>query len=81
MMVGLEKIKDMTQEDFKQQIELFVSSYMDKALYANNYSERQSYLNDITMIRATISRTLRLCLQYPELAQEYFDSLPKATMD
>lgn len=71
----------MTQKDFKQQIELFVSSYMDKALCANNYSERQSYLNDITMIRATISRTLRLCLQYPELAQEYFDSLPKATMD
>lgn len=81
MMVGLEKIKDMTQENFKRQIELFVSSYMDKALCADTHSERQSYLNDITLIRATISRTLRLCLQYPELAQEYLDSLPKATMD
>ena len=71
----------MTQEDFKRQIELFVSNYMDKALCADTYSERQSYLNDITLIRATISRTLRLCLEYPELAQEYLDSLPKATMD
>lgn len=72
---------NMTQEDFRRQIELFVSSYMDKALCADTYSERQSYLNDITLIRATIAKTLRLCLQYPELAQEYFDSLPKATMD
>lgn len=72
---------NMTQEDFRRQIELFVSSYMDKALCADTYSERQSYLNDITLIRATISRTLRLCLEHPELAQEYFDSLPKATMD
>lgn len=71
----------MTQKDFQRQIELFVSSYMDKALCADTYSERQSYLNDITLIKATISRTLRLCLQYPELAQEYLDSLPKATMD
>ena len=54
---------------------------MDNALCADTYSERQSYLNDITLIRATISRTLRLSLEYPELAKEYLDSLPKATMD
>ena len=71
----------MTQKDFQRQLELIFSSYMDKALCADTYSERQSYLNEITLIRATISRTLRLCLQYPELAQEYLDSLPKATMD
>ena len=28
-------------------------------------------------IRALIGRTVRLTLQYPELAQEYLDSLPK----
>lgn len=28
-------------------------------------------------LRALIGRTVRLTLQYPELAQEYLDSLPK----
>lgn len=28
-------------------------------------------------IRALIGRTVRITLQYPELAQEYLDSLPK----
>lgn len=29
-------------------------------------------------IKALIGRTVRIVLQYPELAQEYLDSLPKA---
>lgn len=29
-------------------------------------------------IGASIARTVRLTLQYPELAQEYLDNLPKA---
>lgn len=29
-------------------------------------------------IRALIGRTVRIVLQYPELAQEYLNSLPKA---
>ena len=29
-------------------------------------------------IKSAIARTLRLSLQYPELAKEYLDSLPKA---
>lgn len=29
-------------------------------------------------IRALIGRTVRITLQYPELAQEYLDNLPKA---
>ena len=32
-------------------------------------------------IKAAIERTLRLALQYPNLAQEYLDSLPKATIN
>ena len=32
-------------------------------------------------LSATIARTARLCLRYPDLAKEYLDSLPKATMD
>ena len=38
-------------------------------------------LNDFWVESGTITRTLRLCLKYPELAQEYLNSLPKATMD
>ena len=71
----------MTQEDFKRQIELFVSCYQDRALCANTREEQMKYREAVSLVKATISRTLRLCLQYPELAQEYLDSLPKATMD
>lgn len=32
-------------------------------------------------IKSVIARTLRLALQNPELAQEYFDNLPKAVCE
>ena len=32
-------------------------------------------------IKATIQRTLRIGLKYPDLAQEYLGQLPKATID
>lgn len=72
---------NMAQEDFKRQIELFVGTYRDRALCANTREEQIKYREAVSLVKATISRTLRLCLQYPELAQEYLDSLPKATMD
>ena len=31
-------------------------------------------------VKAIIARTMRLTLDYPELAREYYDSIPKATM-
>lgn len=71
----------MTQENFKRQIELFVGTYQDKALCANTREEQMKYRDTVSLVKATIARSLRLCLQYPELAQEYLDSLPKATMD
>lgn len=71
----------MTQKDFKRQIELFVGCYQDKAVCANTREEQMKYKEAVSLVKATISRTLRLCLQYPELAQEYLDSLPKAMMD
>lgn len=70
----------MTQEVFKQQIEHFVDRYKNK-MESASYMEQSKYREDISLIKATIARTLRLCLQNPELAQEYLDSLPKATMD
>jgi hypothetical protein len=71
----------MTQKDFQREIELFVGRYQDKAVCANTREEQMKYRDTVSLVKATIARSLRLCLQYPELAQEYLDSLPKATMD
>ena len=57
----------MTREEFKKQIEYPLKHYV--------------YFYENINIKATIERTLRLALQYPNLPQEYLDSLPKATMD
>ena len=54
----------MTQEKFKDLIEAPTKRSED-------FWER-------IKIKSVIARTLRLTLQYPELAQEYLDSLPKA---
>ena len=62
----------MTREEFKKQIEYPLNDFMP--------NEDVDFWKSIH-IGATIERTLRLALQYPNLAQEYFDSLPKATMD
>ena len=60
----------MTIEEFKKQIE-----------YPLNHSITNGDVRERNHIKATIGRTLRLALQYPSWAQEYLDSLPKATMD
>lgn len=69
----------MTQEKFKKQIE----HPIDKLGIANvnNAKEAEIVFWRRLELSATIARTLRLALQYPDLAQEYLDSLPKATMD
>lgn len=54
----------MTQEKFKDLIEAPV------------FREKE-FWNRIS-IKSVIGRTLRLALQYPELAQEYLENLPKA---
>ena len=70
----------MTQDTFKQQIEHFVNRYQNRMAEAT-LAEQAAYRENISLIKATIARTLRLGLTHPELAQEYLDSLPKATMD
>lgn len=62
----------MTQEEFKKQIE--------HPLTQLKTIEDVHFWKGIHT-KAIIGRTLRLALQYPNLAQEYLDSLPKATMD
>lgn len=61
----------MTQEEFKKQIEHPLNQFT---------TNKDVYLWVFICIKATITRTLRLSLQHPDLAQEYLDSLPKATM-
>ena len=72
-------IGDMTKEDFKKQIE----HPIDKLGIANvnNAKEAEWVFWRRLETSAIIARTLRLALRYPDLAQEYLDSLPKATMD
>ncbi len=54
----------MTQDKFKDLIEAPIN-------------REKEFWNRIS-IKSAIARTLRLTLQYPKLAQEYLDSLPKA---
>ena len=69
----------MTKEEFKKQIE----HPIDKIGIANvnNAKETEIAFWGRLETSAIIGRTIRLCLQHPDLAKEYLDSLPKATMD
>ena len=69
----------MNQEEFKRQIEYPI----DKLGIANvnNAKEAEWVFWRRLDTSAIIARTLRFALRYPDLAQEYLDSLPKATMD
>ena len=69
----------MTQDEFKKQIEYPI----DKLATADirNGKEAEYVFWRRLDTAAIIGRTIRLCLKHPDLAQEYLDSLPKATMD
>ena len=58
----------MTYEEFVKTLEWFVTPK------ENNLT---NYIHD----RAIIARAIKLSLANPELAQQYLDNLPKATMD
>ena len=62
----------MTREEFKKQIEYPLNHFT---------ANEDVHFWESIHIKATIGRTLRLALQYPNLAQEYLDSLPKAIMN
>lgn len=69
----------MTKEEFKKQIE----HPIDKIGIANvnNAKEAEWAFWRRIETSAIIGRTIRLCLKHPDLAKEYLESLPKATMD
>ena len=68
----------MTKEEFKKQIE----HPIDKIGIANvnNAKEAEWVFWRRLETSAIIGRTIRLCLKHPDLAKEYLDGLPKATM-
>ena len=69
----------MTKEEFKKQIE----HPIDKLATVDIRNGKDADFGFWRRIELSsiITRTLRLCLKYPDLAQEYLDNLPKATMD
>ena len=58
----------MLYEEFVKTLEWYITPK------ENNLT---NYIHD----RAIIARAIRLTLRNPEFAQQYLDSLPKATMD
>lgn len=62
----------MTREEFKKQIEYPLNHFI---------TNENVHFEESIHIKATIERTLRLALQYPNLAQEYLENSPKATMN
>lgn len=53
---------------------------MDKDKFKDLIEAPTNYAKS-SFLKSLIYRTVRLTLQYPELAQEYLNSLPKATTD
>lgn len=69
----------MTQEDFKKYIEWPINR--SGITSVNNAKEAEIAFWRRLELSSTISRTIQICLKYPDLAKEYLDNLPKATMD
>lgn len=69
----------MNQQEFKKQIE----HPIDKLATVDIRSKEEAELVFWRRIELSsiIARTVRLCLQHPDLAKEYLDSLPQVTMD
>lgn len=71
----------MENIDFKDLIEAPLRVNKQRVIHAESYREQEIYHSNNVTLRTCISRTIRLCLQYPEQAKQYYDSLPKATMN
>ena len=46
----------------------------------NDWKARYNYPDNIP-VKAAIAFTMRMCIMYPEFAKNYYDSLPKTTLD
>lgn len=68
----------MNQEEFKRQIEYPIDRLL---LVAKKNPEANLMFWVKIIMSSAIARSIRLCLKHPDLAKEYLESLPKATMD
>ena len=71
----------MEKIDFKELIEQPLRANDRRMINAESCAEQEFYRSNNITLSACISRTIRLCLKYPEQAKQYYDSLPKAIMD
>ena len=71
----------MTQEDFRKQIEWPFRANNKRVIDASSYEEAEFHRSYGITLRAVVARTIRLSLENPKQAQEYYDTLAKAIMD
>lgn len=71
----------MEEKDFKELIEQPLRVNDRRIVDANTCVESEFYRSNNVTLRATISKTIRLCLSYHEQAKQYYEGLPKATQD
>lgn len=71
----------MDTKRFKEMVEYPVRTSEMTMLEAQSLVEQMILRANGIAIEAAIKRTIRLCVQYPEQAKEYYDSLPKAITD
>jgi hypothetical protein len=69
----------MTKEEFKKQIEHPIVKI--GIANVNNAKDTEIAFWRRLETSAIIGRTIRLYLKHPDLAKEYLESLPEATMD
>ena len=67
----------MDKDKFKELLEAPVNYCKESSVCDVSATRTYSGAKKV-FIRALIGRTVRIVLQYPELAQEYLNSLPKA---
>ena len=66
MVYEISDTQTMTKEEFAERIDTYKKRY--------NYPE-------VISIKGAMAFMARMCITYPEVAKEWYDSLPKATMD
>lgn len=71
----------MTQEEFRKQIEWALRVNNQRVINASSYEEAEFHRSYGITLRAVIARTIRLSLEHPESAKEYYSTLSKAIMD
>ena len=71
----------MTQEKFKDLIEAPINCLVEKHSVSSVSATRSYEGAKKIFFKSVVFRTVRLTLQYPELAKEYLDNFPKIVVN